>query len=496
MADWRMLSVRIVTAASERCVTRCSVNDAEGGVVREHLVVVVPGIGGSVLARPGQPDAPLWSVGWTDRRLLRRPELLSLAETPALEPVGLIRSLRPVPFWTAVPGYEGLLKALGHPHPTVLPVPYDFRLGVAPAAERLADRVEERLRELWPGGNHAGRVIVVAHSMGGLVARHWIGLGGGDAYCRALITLGTPHWGAPKALNVLANGILVKGLPAFSGLRDVLRQWPSIAELLPRYQAVVDARPAHVGGTGGLLYPYELPLPWHEWGADPAAAYRLHVDIEQAWAKLPRDGTKVVPRVGYGHGTLRAAAWDGEGVRVTSDPLSFPRLGRWDGELGDGTVPAYAAVPVEMADEPPDDFLMPYRHGRFAAMTAVADLTARYEGRGDLRPFRGVQHPAVLGADLDEVQVAGEPVDVAASIRGDDVDTAGVRVWAVVEDPATGRPAFDDVEFVADAGGYRTVLPPLPPGTYTVRLSAREVPGAGDLETTETVEVFDDADLG
>ena len=43
-------------------------------------------------------------------------------------------------------------------------------------------------------------MIVVAHSMGGLVARYWMGPLGGWRVCRALITLGTPHRGAPKAL--------------------------------------------------------------------------------------------------------------------------------------------------------------------------------------------------------------------------------------------------------------------------------------------------------
>jgi hypothetical protein len=461
--------------------------------VREHLVVVVPGIGGSVLAPPGRPDAPVWSVDWSDRRLVRHPELLSRAEAPVLEPVGLIRSLRPVRFWTAVPGYEGLLQALGHPHPTVLPAPYDFRLGIVPAAQHLADLVGKRLRQLWPGGDHTDRVIVVAHSMGGLVARHWIGLGGGAACCRALVTLGTPHWGAPKALDVLANGIAVKGVHILPGLRDVLREWPSMAELLPRYQAVLDTRPSHAGGTGRLRYPHEVPLPWRDWGVDPAAAYQVHVDIEQAWARLPRGGTVVEPRVGYGHGTLRACAWDGERVRVTTAAPVLPDLGRWNDELGDGTVPAYAAVPVEMR-QPPDDFLVGSRHGRLSGLRTVADLVARYEGRGDLRPFRGRQHPAVLGVDVDEVQVAGEPFDIAATVRGDRVDPAGVRVWATLLDAVTGRPASDDVELDADAGGYRATLAS-PPGVYTVRLSAREVPGAGDLETAETIEVLDAADL-
>ncbi|MGH8885565.1 MAG: hypothetical protein ACRDYX_10420 [Egibacteraceae bacterium] len=33
---------------------------------RRHLVVVVPGIGGSVLARPGNPEDVVWDAGIGD----------------------------------------------------------------------------------------------------------------------------------------------------------------------------------------------------------------------------------------------------------------------------------------------------------------------------------------------------------------------------------------------------------------------------------------------
>jgi hypothetical protein len=463
--------------------------------VRDHLIVVLPGIGGSVLAPRGRPDEPVWSVGWSDRHLLRHPDLLALGAD--LEPVELIKSLKPVPFWTAVTGYEGLLAALGDPDPTVLPVAYDFRLGIKAAAQRLDDRVRERLEGLWPGADHRGRVIVVAHSMGGLVARYWIGAGGAEQ-CKALITLGTPHRGAPKALDLLANGIRIKGVPVLPRLRDVLRTWPGLAELLPRYRAVMDARHSDRGGTGDFWYPHEVPLPWQQWGADPAGAYAVHREIDAAWEKLPRGGTQVVPRIGYGHGTLRACVWDGRQVSVSKEPPSGPVLGRWDAELGDGTVPAFAGLPVEMSQRPPDDYLVRSRHGQLGALQEVAGLVARYEGRGDLRNYRGEVHPAVLGLDLDEIHMAGETVEVAATIWGDKVEPGTAPVWVSVVDVASGRPSGIDVmlEFDAGSGVHRGVVPGLPAGVYTVQALAREVPGAGDLDVEQIIEVFDDADLG
>ncbi|MEV0902967.1 hypothetical protein [Actinoplanes sp. NPDC049802] len=453
--------------------------------MRKHLIVVLPGIGGSVLAPKGRPDEPVWSVGWPDRRLLRHPEMLALDQE--LEPVGLISSLRPVPFWTAITGYERVVAALSdgrNPDPTVLAAPYDFRRGIVPAAQRLDDLVRQRLETLWPGADHRRRVIVVAHSMGGLVARYWIGPGGAAGLCRSLITLGTPHWGAPKALSVMAHGLRIGGVSVLPGLRDVLRTWPGLAQLLPRYRAV--------GHAGGLWYPHEVPLPWREWGADPRAAYDLHREIEAAWENLPRSGTTMVPRIGFGHGTLRDCRWDGAELTVSPAPPAWPELGRWDDERGDGTVPAFSGLPVEMR-QPPEDFLIRRRHGQLGALREVSALVARLEGRGDLWAYKGDRRPAVLGLDLEELHAAGTPIPVAASIRGSQVRTDAGPVWASVLD-VRGRPIGVDARLEYD-GEHRGVLPGLTPGVYRLQATVRGVPGAGDLTTEQTIEVFDDADL-
>nr|BFE63694.1 hypothetical protein GCM10020063_082200 [Dactylosporangium thailandense] len=80
-------------------------------VTRKTLVVVLPGIGGSVLA--DDRGEVVWDAGfgsiWS---LLRTPGRLSLGESPRLEPVGLIRSRQLVPGWTVVHGYEGPSKRL------------------------------------------------------------------------------------------------------------------------------------------------------------------------------------------------------------------------------------------------------------------------------------------------------------------------------------------------------------------------------------------------
>jgi hypothetical protein len=68
------------------------------------LIVVLPGIGGSVLARPGDPADVVWDAGKADiADLVVHPERMSVAEWPRLEPVGLTRSTKLLGF-TVVPG--------------------------------------------------------------------------------------------------------------------------------------------------------------------------------------------------------------------------------------------------------------------------------------------------------------------------------------------------------------------------------------------------------
>lgn len=194
--------------------------------------MVIPGIGGSVLETTD--GAPVWGQG---RRALAgalaHPAQLSLAEHPILRPVALLPSTR-VHSWKVVVGYNHLVEqvrntfnlrdddvdmarddAVRKPGASLLLFPYDFRLGVPAAAGRVAAEVTRRLADLTEDAR-LQRVIIVAHSMGGLIARYWLGPLKGGPVCKALITLGTPHRGAPKAMDWLLNGVHVGPGPARS----------------------------------------------------------------------------------------------------------------------------------------------------------------------------------------------------------------------------------------------------------------------------------------
>jgi len=197
-----------------------------------YLVVVVPGIGGTELAVPGDRSAKIWTGGFGNiGKSLARPDRLSVREHPRLQPVSLIKTRKAFGIWTAIQGYDVMLSALAtgglalpgaclddgtRPEPdldaNVVAAGYDFRLGVASAAQSWRMPIQPRLQHLWPKPeDRANKLFFVTHSMGGLVARYWAAQPDNRHLCRLILTLGTPHRGAPKALDILANGLIVRG---------------------------------------------------------------------------------------------------------------------------------------------------------------------------------------------------------------------------------------------------------------------------------------------
>lgn len=480
-------------------------------MARKHLVVVVPGIGGSVLEQSGNM---LWDAGFGSvARLGLAAHRLSLAEAPAVRPTGLIRSRAVVPGWTVVCGYDRLMAVLGRlpgavadnghpdrrvPNANVVAFPYDFRVSIADAAERLAAEVAARLAVLG-GAGEPGRVVVVAHSMGGLVARYWMGPLGGWRVCRALITLGSPHRGAPKALNWMVGGVRVGGR-LWQGATELFREWPSVAELLPRYPAIWDE------AAQTALYPHELPIGWLRPVAEKAFA--VHEDIEVAWEQVPPSGPEFVPRIGWSHETLDAAFWNGNQLKVQKQMPSWLSAPGWEADRGDGTVPAVSALPVGLENwaVSVSGIRVRERHGRLTFARGMIEEAATriedYEGRplpvpGRLAYREADGRGAAIGLDVDELYAQGEPIPLKVRLLGVQADVRDVVVVAVLR-PVSGSAASGDVAATArvrlvwdEAAGYFAgEITAARPGIYDLAVKAEAVPGAGDLAVAESVAVI------
>ncbi|MDN5851298.1 MAG: hypothetical protein L0K86_00365 [Actinomycetia bacterium] len=474
-------------------------SEAGGDTVPDVLVVVVPGIGGSVLADPRDESAAVWGARPGDVvDLVRHPDRLGLDRR--LEPVGLIRSTSLLGF-TIVPGYEDLMRGLNSlgvtdergdpcrpvPNATVVAAPYDFRRSIADAARRLDAVVGAHLGDATEA-ERAGRVVVVGHSLGGLVARYWMGVMQRWPWCRSLVTIATPHRGAPKALGWWVNGPRVLGRTLKGPLR-LVREWPSVAELLPRYEAVHDAT------TGTWCYPHDLPLPALTGSARDA--YALHEQIEQSWGDMPRRGPEMLTWLGWSHPTAESAVWDGSGLEVAKVRPGWLAGSGWDRDLGDGTVPAISAVPIESSHHAGTITRLRARHVPMVNTPSVVALLRGYLARASIDWVRGdedADHPPALGLDLDELYAAGEPIPVAVAGREIDPALGGRPVWAALRpsgdeqaEPAEVRLARDDA-----TGAFVGAFPGQSPGMYEVSVSVREVPGAGDLDVADTIAVLGD----
>jgi hypothetical protein len=446
-----------------------------------HLIVQLPGIAGSVLT--GRNDRSTWDVSPTDLiPVVLDPDRLS---DPDARPDRLIDSMTVVPGLVALPGYDRMVRNLrtwfgaevkvvdhrpGQPVPPdvdVLRIPYDFRRSISAAAETVDRAVAET-------EGAARGVIVVAHSMGGLVARYWIGALGGWRNCVALITLGTPYRGAPRALDLLVNGAGMPGL-RHPGLTRVLREWPSVHELVPRYPAVWT--------ENGVLEPVDLPASCvRPFGTADAGdrltrrmreAEQVRTDLERAWSEIPREHRpKLVPYFGGGHRTPNRAGLVNNRLKTTKDdPEWRPNIG-W---RGDGTVPAVSAIPTDLGDNQELWRAVTDKHGPMSGTPSVRGLLMSL--LGDRLPTRGGSTPdrPWIGWDLDDVVPAHNETPLEVEVLGD-VDTAGdsAMIRITPEIPTPSRPPVSEPMTVRDRR-WQAVAPPLPPGTYSVSVQVENV---------------------
>ena len=82
-----------------------------------------------------------------------------------------------------------------------------------------ANLVAEKIERLYTNHPNMGKLTIIGHSEGGIVARYYVQLLGGDKYVKNLITLAAPHQGSWLAF---AGGFLPIGLLA----RDAVQMMP------------------------------------------------------------------------------------------------------------------------------------------------------------------------------------------------------------------------------------------------------------------------------
>ncbi|MEQ9367459.1 MAG: lecithin--cholesterol acyltransferase [Coleofasciculus chthonoplastes F3-SA18-01] len=458
-------------------------------VQMRDVVVVVPGIMGSVLQKDGKD---LWTAvrqvskavapaaGQSFDSLLingDNPELDELEDgikaTQLTTVPGIIAGLIKTGDYKAIrkmftenfqiiPGEIDSNKPANY-----FEFPYDWRRDNRVAARRLKKLIDCKLR-LWRdhSGAEDAKVILLAHSMGGLVARYYLEVLNGWYDCRLLITFGTPHRGSILALNYLSNGHKI-------GLQDLtalVRSFTSIYQLLPIYP-VINANGAsyRVSELAGLPYIDQK-------NAEEALAF--HREIEAAVEQHETDADylknryEIIPVVGIGQPTLQSATWFQEKLFCDESPapdMSLPL------NTGDGTVPRVSSVPIELTNKF-REIVIGERHSCLQEnkilLSHIYQLLSRQQAQHKI--IRGpedlliARNRPILSVSLEDYYVREEPIEFKAWLNKDEQPIEGL-VGQI--DAVSSGSTIVEMPFQADEEGWRLSIPDLAPGIYRLTVS-------------------------
>ncbi|MBV9911992.1 MAG: hypothetical protein JOZ93_05415 [Sinobacteraceae bacterium] len=192
---------------------------------------------------------------------------------------------------------------------------YDWRLGVDQLGAALAERIRE---------DASAEVMLVGHSMGGLVCRAALSAAGMQRV-RRLVLLGTPNFGSFAPLQALRGtyavvrriAMLVSDHTAEALASGIFHSFPSLYHMLP------------AGGIPGALDVLERGN-WPRSGPQPQSS--LLRDARRFQRGLPRADARVTTVVGVGQETVTAVSRRGQEFVYTIT------------RQGDGTVPVRSAA--------------------------------------------------------------------------------------------------------------------------------------------------------
>lgn len=342
--------------------------------------------------------------------------------------------------------------------------PYDWRRDNRVAARQLARSAHGWLKA-WreSSGNAQARLILVGHSMGGLVSRYFLECLDGWKDTRALITFGTPYRGSLGALDGLSNGLKKGPLD----LSTVARQLTALYQLLPVYECydAGDGKLVRVGETAGIPNVDSVKA---------AEALRFHREIEAAVESNRKlqayqdGGYRIHPVVGIAQETDVAARLAGGRVEMLQT-IEDKKLG------GDGTVPRVSAIPIELSSDPTSAMYAGTKHGSLQNADAVlVHLTGVLSALDlDLGDFR--KGAVQVSLEVDDVRFAGEPVVVRARPSRADVELRAT-LRRSGERAAVGTTTM---RAAADGWLHAEFAPP-EAGAYRVRVDGADVEPAED----------------
>lgn len=432
------------------------------------VVVLLPGITGSVLQKDGK-DVWALSPGAALRALVsfgRSITELELHDDSDLDDGVTAPRVMPdvhlIPGLWKIDGYGKISQYIRRtfdvrPGRNFFEFPYDWRRDNRVASNQLKEKSDEWLFE-WRKEYPEAKLILLGHSMGGLVSRYFLECLDGWRVTRRLVTFGTPYRGSLNALEFIVHGMR-KGLGPITliDLSKLLRSFTSVYQLLPIYpcyQAGEESDLVRLGEATGIPH---LDLDRVK------AADGFHREIEQAAQKHLDDDEYMRGRYAI-HPVIGTFQPTGQSATRAGDTVNILRRYRGEDRDGDGTVPRDSATPIELEHEEGAMFVAE-RHATLQNMDPVlVQLAGVLTGR-DTTAFRGLPKSG-LGLDVEDAYATDEPVSIR--VRSED---EAVGLEAVVVEADIGR----DVAAKSLPPGLdewrEAEIPPIPAGTYRLTVS-------------------------
>ena len=446
------------------------------------LVILLPGITGSVLAdRKGRevwsPSlGAVWQAIKSFGKSIEGLELAGDEVDDGVTATRLVPDVTLVPGLVKIDGYtrisEQLCERLGLTSGrNFRHFPYDWRRDNRVSAQRLQSQAMDWLAQ-WRAESGAGdaKLVLIGHSMGGLISRWFVECLGGWKDTRALITLGTPHRGSLNAVDFLVHG-MKKGIgPLGLDLSPLLRSYTSVYQLLPIYPCVDAGGPENLriaqAAAGGLLPHVDVDR------ATAARAFHQQIEDQQAanakMAEYAEHGPKLVPVVGIEQPTLQSA-------RIVGGRVELLRSWHGTDTGGDGTVPRGSATPLEL-DEAEREIYAAESHGALQNVDGTLDNIAGVLTRAsvDFKKMRSSALGTALSLDVDDVVLPGEALLVRARPLERNPKIS------VVLAPLGGGQSIED-QLDRGTGGWQEASFGLDPGLWRVTVSAEGASPVNDL---------------
>ncbi|MFK8185278.1 MAG: lecithin--cholesterol acyltransferase [Phormidesmis sp.] len=472
----------------------------------KDMVILLPGITGSVLQKDGKDlwavsGKAIWSVLKETESTISALELIN--DDPDLDDLGhgiratrLIEDTHLVPGLVKIDGYTQASRLITDNFDVTIGdiyndpedkaanfyhFPYDWRRDNRVNARILKTLINKRLK-CWreKSGAPYAKVILIAHSMGGLISRYYLEVLQGWRDARVLFTFGTPYRGSINGLNFVSNGY--KQL--FLDFTKVIRSFTSAYQLLPIYPVVkIGDKTVRIAETDAIP------------NVDKARAQdalAFHREIEAAVEKnLQEEDYKnhftTVPIVGISQPTMQSAELV-DGKIVVSEALPKILQSRMDLASGDGTVPQISAIPIELSSSFNNVFIAESHAALQNQAQILQDIkekleTVQFSSAVDIRSAR----TNTIGLAVDDLYLPDEPIALRATVNSQAEINSLQAIITSVESKDTAL-TFPFEQQSLDQ--WTLAIEALPAGLYRVAVSA-ESSSSGALTPSPVHNLFE-----